>query len=103
MIDLVDRQNNRSFSRQEPKHGLVLSVETSCLNDKHNDIDIGQGLRDATVHRPVQGIGMPRLKTGRVDENKLCIRQGQNTRDAVAGRLRLARHNTDLLADNPVQ
>ena len=43
------------------------------------------------------------LKTGSIDKDILRVRLGQNADDAVPRRLRLARHDADLFADQMIQ
>jgi len=63
----------------------------------------GERLPDATVHHPIQCVAMAGLKSGRIDEDVLGIRLGEDAHDAVPGRLRALRDNADFLAYQLVQ
>ena len=106
LVNLVNRQNDRAFCRQKLDDRHVSGIKMFRIDNQHNDIDFGQSLRHAAIHRPVQGIGVFGLKTGGIDKHVLGIRlgsgHGQDTHDAMPGRLCLARNYADFLADQAI-
>ena len=81
---------------------LVGRAEGARLDHVQNDVRGNQGIGDGLVQRLVQRVRVARLEAGRVDVDELCVRQGLDARDAVARRLRLARGDADLRADQHV-
>ena len=101
--DLVDDQQHRALLGQQLEDCAIRCATALCLDDTQNDIDLGQSLRHVAIHCTIQRAAMTRLKTGRIDKDKLSCFRRQDAGDPMAGRLRLLRGNTDLLADQLVQ
>src|SRR5690606_14706857 len=68
----------------------------------HHHVDLGQLLRDHTVHHAVHGAAVAGLKARRVDEHELLVVAREHTVDAVTRGLCLARHDGKLGADQRV-
>ena len=57
LVGLVDHQDHRPIGWQQLEHGFVLGVEAPRFDNEEDEVDVGQRLRHAAVHRPVQRIG----------------------------------------------
>ena len=101
-IELVRDQQRGYRRRNQVEHLLVVRAEAAGFDHEQDRVDRTQRGRDRAVERTVQRAAVLGLETRRVDEDVLRVFQRMNAGDAMARGLRLARRDTDFLADQRV-
>ena len=105
-IELVGHQKRRFVGRQQRQHLGIVEAELASLDQEPHHVHIAQGGGDGAVQVAVQGGAAAHLfglEAGRVDKYKLRSAQGADAGDAVAGGLRFARGDADLLPDQRIE
>ena len=102
-VGLVDHQHDRRAGRQQRDHGAIGITQSPRLDQQEHQVDVGQRLCHGAVHHAIEGAAMLALETGRIDEHELGVRFRQHGVDPVAGGLRLARDDADLLPHQSVR
>ena len=74
----------------------------ACFDHEQHDIHVSQSLGDDAIHHLVHGTAMPCLKPGGIDKHELFVIARQHALNAVSGRLRFARNDGDLAANQGV-
>ena len=104
LVDLVERHDHarpRAAAARRPRGppSVVRPASTTSTTASTS----ARLCAHRAVHPLVEPRAVPRLETGRVDEDELRVARGQDAGDAVTRRLRLARGDADLLADQVVE
>ena len=103
VVEFVGDQQRRDVLAQERQHPCISRGEAARLHHKQNQVHIGHGANHGFVQRLVEGVAMNGLETGGIHKHKLRCTHGVHTSDAVAGGLRLARGDADLLPHQRVE
>ncbi len=85
------------------EHHLVLVGPLGAINDKNHHINVFQRSRCGFVHVAVQGFLATFVHARSIDVDRLHVTFGLDAQHVVAGGLRLARSNRQLLTQNVVQ
>src|SRR5690606_15567186 len=96
LVDLVHGENLPRALWQQRQQGRIPCRPLTRLDHHDDDINFAQRLSHDAVHHAVERAAVPSLEAWGIDKYKLLVTPGENTKDAMTSRLRLARHDADL-------
>ena len=98
LVNLINHENHWHLALLNLlQDQFVLRIESKALKHEQNHINIPQRADYCIVHDFVQRFRVLTVETGGVYENTLRFLVTQNAKNPVAGCLRLARGDADLL------
>ncbi|MNH12281.1 hypothetical protein D3C79_718180 [compost metagenome] len=100
-VDCNDQRAGHVLNAFE--HQLVLIGPARTVDHENHHIDVLQGRRGIAVHVAVQGLVVGLVHTGGIDVDRLHVTLGLDAEHVVAGGLRLARGDRQLLAEDVVE